>query len=202
MKSKIIQLKKNLRGNKGFSLGELLIAFALLSLVAIGVMATISAGTNLYTTTNKQVNLQYKSQTALAQFQQYFMDCSTGITKQDDDVIYFSNEDTVYAFRLDADTNKVYFASSPVSSAATALIKNKITDPFCSDVSALTIEVYPLPSQDDRAGSVKITLTVVDGERSFSTNQIFSFRNNPVYIRNTDDGSSYLSTLIDTLSGD
>ncbi len=238
MTKKNKQFNRFARSNTGFSLAELIIAFALLSLVMITVIATVSAGSNIYTTTSRQINLQYKSQTAMAQFQQYFMMCSAGITKQDDgasevaddsddsedpedpegpaedpaepaddaeesgygnSVIYFADGDTVYAFRLDTSDNKIYFSSSPISSAKTQL-NNFTGDPFCSDVSGFVAEIIPSLSGDN-ASAVKLTLTVSDGNKQFSTSQIFSFRNPPVYIKEKGESESYLDALVDTLSG-
>ena len=193
---KLNRLKQNIKNNKGFSLGELLVAFALLSLVAFGVMMMLSAGTNMFTRTNQQINLQYKSQTAMAQFQQYFMACSSGITKQEDGLVYFSDDDTVYAFRYNDTDGSIYFASAPVSSAKTSLTAEKITDPLCSGVSAFTVTVI---AAGDSASSVSVSLTVADDDKSFATNQVFTFRNRPVYIKDKGE-STYLNTLVDTLT--
>ncbi|MBR0112182.1 MAG: prepilin-type N-terminal cleavage/methylation domain-containing protein [Clostridia bacterium] len=250
MKKKIKQFNRFARSNTGFSLAELIIAFALLSLVMIAVIATVSAGSNIFTTTSRQINLQYKSQAAMAQFQQYFMMCSAGITKQDDgtseaadgsdgsgdsgdpdnpgnpddpgdpgnpgedpsesddgaeepgksnSVIYFADGSTVYAFRFDAGDNKIYFSSSPLSTAKTKL-KDFTGDPFCSDVSGFVAEIIPSLSGDN-ASAVKLTLIVSDGNKSFSTSQVFSFRNPAVYIKDKGESESYLAALVDTLTG-
>lgn len=193
--------------NKGFSLVELIIAFSILSIVAITVVMVMSAGSNMFTNVDREINLQYKSQTAMAQFQQYFMGCSKAICATDDsNVTYFADGSNVYAFRYSESDGKIYFASAPYTatdySAVSALTADSITEPFCSDVSNFAAVV-----SDSGSKSVKIFLTLTDNSsKSYETSQIFTFRNSPVYIselsaERVEAGETMLTALIATLSG-
>lgn len=193
------------KNNKGFSLVELIISFALLGVVAIGVFMVMSAGSNMFTSVDRQINVQYKSQTAMSQFQQYFMACSKGITVYDyegNGIIYFDNGDEVCAFRYDSGGKAIYFGSAGTSSAKTDLTADKITDPFCSGVEGFSLTVLNQGSGAN-AQSIRVDLTVADNSgKTYNSNQIFSFRNRPVYVSApADEESTLLDTYVDTITG-
>jgi len=197
MRERLNKVKLNIKNNKGFSIAEMLIAFALLSVVAICVFGAVTAGGNMFTRVDNDINIQFKSQTAMTQFQEQFMSCSTAITKMDGNVIYFSDSEKVYALRYDEDESKIYFGSSPISGAKANLPSN-ITAPLCSDVSGFNVTVNTTSS--DIAGSVKVNLTITSGGKSYPTSQIFTFRNRPVYIKDAAEDGSYLNALVDTIT--
>ncbi len=194
MRRELYKVKLNIKNNKGFSLAEMVVAFALLAFVAICVFGAVTAGGNMFTRVNEDVNLQYKSQTAMTQFQECFMPCSTAITKMEDGTVYFSDSEKVYALKYYEGV--ISYASCEISSAK-ADLPTKTMAPLCSDVSAFKVTVNT-PS-GNIAGSVKVELTVSSGGKSYSTSQIFSFRNEPVYIKDAGDGG-YLNTLVDTIT--
>ncbi len=188
------KLKKCIKNNGGFTIAELLVTMALFSLVAVGVMVMMSAGGNMFNRTNTQINLQYKSQNSMSQFQQYFMSCSTGICRQENGIIYFSDSENVYAFKFDENQNKIFFGQAPIGTASVELSAENIADPFASGVSSFTADVSA--SSDTVASSVKITLTFEEAGKSYTASQVFAFRGKPVYI-----GSGSLQELVETLTG-
>lgn len=193
-------MKKLLRKNKGFSLVELIIAFSLLSIIAMAVLAVMNAGTNMFTSVDRELNLQNKSQNAMTQFQQYFMGCSKAICNTDGDITYFAGNNKVYAIKKDG--SNLYFGESDTASAAT-LTADNITDPFCSDVDNFSVAII---SNRDKATSIKVTLTLKDESgKTYTASQIFSLRNQPVHIKepdtSEDEAATMLSTLIKVLEG-
>lgn len=213
-------MKKRLKrkNNKGFSLVELIISFAILALLALGVFGIMSASSRLFTFVDKDVNVQYKSQTAMAQFQQYFMGCSKGITVYDyesNHAIYFADNTGFYAFFYDTtaenpehkEEDKVWFKKVDYADAAAdtdSLSGYSGYSLFCSDVSDFNIEVFSTVDDGVKiAQSVKITLTVSDDNgKEYETSQLFSFRAKPVYIDvPVDEDSTIVDTLVSTLTG-
>lgn len=195
-----MNLIKKLKQNKGFSLVELIVAFAILSIVSLTVLMVMNAGTNMFTTVDKQINIQYKSQAAMAQFQQYFMGCSKAICKTDDDnITWFADDKNVYAIKFS--DGKLYFKQATYIQAAT-LTAADVTDPLCSDVGDFTATII---NKGSTATSVKISLTITDNTgKSYTANQVFSFRNSPVYVKESDsevEGSTLLSTMLAILTG-
>ena len=180
MNKSIKEFKQKLNNNKGLSIAELIISFSLLAVVALGVMMILSAGTNMFTRIDSEINLQYKSQTAMAQFQQFFMNCSAGITKMDSNgVIYLCDDKKVYALRFDPEANEIYYGEQekPDESGVDSVVLNP-ADILCSDVESFKANVVPA-SKGGGAGYVRLELILSNGRHSFTASQVYSFRNRP-----------------------
>lgn len=200
-------IKRFRKNNKGYSLVELIVSFALLAIVALAVLMVMNAGSNMFNSVDNEIDVQYKSQAAMSQFQQYFLGCSKAIcATTSDGVTYFADSKTVYAFRYSESDEKIYFASadydfgdtSSVSNVLTAMKPENITDPFCSDVTAFTASVT---TSAKNAQSVRLTLTVKnDGNKTAETSQVFTFRNTPSYISAPAEDKTMLETLIAALN--
>lgn len=65
--------------NKGFSLVELLIAFAIAAIASVAVYGFISFGSNSYKTTSNDVGLQYEQQIVVNQIRDYVLESSNAI---------------------------------------------------------------------------------------------------------------------------
>ncbi len=111
-----------LKNNKGFTMVELVVSIAVLSLLSIGVTSLMTTGARNYSTVNTLVNLQYESQMALAQVQEYAIDCNYAINWNDtDNTLTIVNKgdadfDFVYhVFRLDNTDNTLYYGTQVYS---------------------------------------------------------------------------------------
>ena len=110
---------KTMKDNKGFSLVELVIAFGILSIVMVIVGAVIGMSSGTYRNISNDLSLQYESQLAMSQIQEYVIDCN-GYIASSDDVLYIFNEhvdgeDTQYKgfkLALDGNTLMLYTNSS------------------------------------------------------------------------------------------
>lgn len=65
--------------NKGFSLVELIVAMAILSIVGTAVIGFCLAGTNSYKTVSADVDLQYEAQLSLNQLEDLIIDATRGV---------------------------------------------------------------------------------------------------------------------------
>ena len=72
----MMKLRKN---NRGFTLVELIVSTAILGIIAVAAGAFMVAGTRTYSSLNYTVRLQYEAQLAMAQLQEYTIDCTEGI---------------------------------------------------------------------------------------------------------------------------
>ncbi|MDO4540742.1 MAG: prepilin-type N-terminal cleavage/methylation domain-containing protein [Syntrophomonadaceae bacterium] len=72
--------------DKGFTLLEAIIAFALLGIVSLMLIGFINAGSNSYRRVSSEVNLQFENQITMSQLREYFIDCNGGICTEGDRV--------------------------------------------------------------------------------------------------------------------
>ncbi len=181
-------MKKGIKNNKGFTLVELLVAFGILAVVMVMVGAVIGISSGTYRNISDDLNLQYDSQLAMSQIQEYVIDCSEAVASADDgvnDVLYLFNvnpngEKTVYdgyKLALSAKDNTLMLYTKPgfttefnKEDASTYLFKDA-GQPMSNNVEMFTAELSP----DGR--SIKITLYYELGRESYTGIQTIAFRN-------------------------
>ncbi len=195
--------KKILADNSGFSLAELIVASALLSLVVFTTVMLMSAGSNMFTVTNKLINLQYKSQTAMSQFQQYFMGADGGVT-QDGDTYYIADKENskITAFTYDSDESTLYLVSVTKDEFESNgySIDGKPRQPLCTGVTGFSVQTrsqaWPVSKDySKRAVSAAITLELTEKDKKYTANQIFTFRNKICFITGVNTESTDSSKL-------
>ncbi len=91
MKRKLNQLKEN---NKGFTLVELLVSIALVSVVSVGVFGLLLSGSKSFNNISYSLRLQVESQLALTQMKEYIIDADAGIAWNNaQKTLYIVNKD-------------------------------------------------------------------------------------------------------------
>lgn len=178
--------------NKGFSLIELMISFAILGVVSAIIVGMITASSNTYKSVTAEVDLQYESQLAMSQLQEYIVDCNGGICFKDNN-LYLLNTDgtnfTAHVFRFDSTDSRLYYVKAPVTVDATSgAISCPIAtgDFMASNVAAFGVNL----TTTDLVTSAVVTLTFQNGGKEYTATQITSLRNNVTL------GTSFDSMLV------
>ena len=160
----------------------------------------------MFTNINRQVNLQYKSQTAMAQFQQYFMGANGGVCK-DGDSYYIADKESGKIYSLtyfkedESDEGIIYLGEADKNSVITNdYVMERGSQIFCSGVRYdYNLSTTPKSRNDGIkvAVAVTVTLPLVDGNKSYVATQNFKFRNEPVFVASPAMGDrSKLETLV------
>lgn len=169
-----------MKNNKGYSLVELVIAFALLMLISASVVAFLRVSSHAYYSVSSGVNLQVRSQVAVTQLQNYIIDCNRGIYFDDSaDTLYVVNyEDGDYvAHTFNLNNNTLYYekrdvdipaGGSPGLAAASAGEKPV----FARDVSTFSVSAVS-------PASVTLTLVLSRNGKTQESVQTISLRNRP-----------------------
>lgn len=195
------------RNNKGFSLVELLVSFAILGIVSVIIGIILTSGSNMFTKNKKALSLQYKTQVASAQLHNHLQNCNAGIAADDNSLWAAHKEDDnngeIYIFTLDDDENTVYLRTfdvevtvddtgaktvevnyegesgpaDPVNSITSAVIADCVAQPFCSCVDSWQIATGP--SGGTYAEFATVTLNLEQEGSTYSRKTVESFRNRP-----------------------
>jgi prepilin-type N-terminal cleavage/methylation domain-containing protein len=171
-------MKKLIRKNKGFTLVELLVTFGILAvvMVMVGVIIGMSSGT--YKNISDDLNLQYESQLAMSQIQEYVIDCS-------DSVAYDADSHALYLFNTRADDDKYDGYKLALDGHTLKLYTNAGLDqptrngfndgqPMSDNVRAFSVE---LSKDGETVTAVKITLEYRLGGETYTGEQTIAFRN-------------------------
>ncbi len=176
---------KKLFGNRGFTLVELMVAFAILGVVMLSVTFVISTSSNTYSKIATDINLQYESQLAMSQLQEYIIDCNSAIGAGSDGSLYVVDEKDsnfeIYKFAKKPDADVLYFYKTAVDDF----------DPAAPGFSSITFDSGQLMSSYVKAfsatisassgslnaSSVIVTIKYGTGGEAYDGCQTFALRN-------------------------
>ncbi len=186
-----------MKNNKGFSLLELIIAFALLSIVSAMVVGFISASSSAFRNVNSEVSLQYESQVTLGQLQEYLIDCSGGVTFDNGGKVLYilnkeENADGSASHRLHTVQqieDKLYYDAQPVTYDAGAHTLNYYglnppyydPDLMASGVTSFTVTFDTSGTDTVSATKAHLTIAFVKNGKTYTGTQDVAFRNNVLY---------------------
>jgi prepilin-type N-terminal cleavage/methylation domain-containing protein len=177
--------------NRGFTLVELIVSIAILSIIAVAAAGFLLAGTRTYTGVNYSVRLQYESQIAMNQLQTYIMNCNAGAAfDKSSNTLYVADRDVdgklkVNVFKLDGEN--LLFANKDAVQEAVVPGSDKI---FAEGVQSINVEFKPgidKNAKTGNAGSAVVTITMERGGKSYSGEQTIALRNEPLIAANWAD---------------
>ncbi len=172
-----------MRNNKGFSLIELIVAFAIFAIAGVAVCSFVVFGSQNYTTGNKEVKLQYEQQITVNQIRDIILETSKAISYDDTSktLLVFSKDSTndakpylVSKVAYDAEKSELYLntenfekfdgATSVAFSDSDALLADSIAD-FSVDLAKID------------KGQVTLNITFKVDEREIVAHPVIKLRN-------------------------
>ena len=145
------------KDNAGFSLIELIIAFALLAVVSAILLSFMVSGSNMYRNVSTEFALQMQSQTVMAQIKEYVVDCNGAIyfaSDADGATLTVRNSDIDHDFVMDADNQTITYND----------------DLLATNVSRFYVH-------NSSGGAVQIEVTFEKNGKFYETTQVIALRN-------------------------
>ena len=177
---------KKLLNNKGFTLAELVVAFAILAVVMLSVGFVIGTGSRTYGRIAADINLQYESQLAMSQLQEYIIDCNAGIgVSPDGGSLYIVNKTEsgcdIFKFAKKSDKDEIRFYKAAADTfdhaapdfSAVAFDAGQPMSGYVESFSASVPEVTDAMA----AASVIVTIRYAAGGETYNGRQTFALRN-------------------------
>ena len=180
-------------GNKGLTLVELIVAFAIFSIVGIAVCAFISFVSKNFAISNTNVKLQYEQQLVVNRVRDDILETSRGIsfdTATKKLVIFSDNPEYdpdvagsspyyVSEFRYAVDANgrgNLYYGydnNIPKGTPMADILSMSFTElSICDSISEFEVDLSKL-----KEGEVLLTMTFKVGEKTLTVNPVISLRN-------------------------
>ena len=102
---------KNMKlNNRGMTLVEMIVAFAILGLVSTSIFSMMTTGTKTYTKLTNAIKVQYDAQLASAKIERQILNCNDAIYWTADQVFMVENE-TVHAYCLNPEKKTLYYGT-------------------------------------------------------------------------------------------
>jgi prepilin-type N-terminal cleavage/methylation domain-containing protein len=144
------------KDNKGLSLIELLVAFALLSVISLIILGIMTSASRMYQKVSTDVSLQMQSQITMAQIKEYVVDANQSIRFEPNGLI-IQNTDENHAFYQ---------------------VDDKIT--YNGDLLASQIQsfaAFPDWADNGTIKSVTVSITFERNGEIYSATQVIALRN-------------------------
>lgn len=194
-----------IKNNRGMSLLELIITFALLGIVSLAVVELLSTGANSFRRVSTEVSLQYEAQLTMSQLQEYLIDCSGGVCYAGN-ILYVADAGSnaggpvwyIHCFRWDTAKEELYYWKGTVtydehSAAACTLPADDSSDWALMSSYVDGFSAEPGTSSTSNTQFCHISLDMTLAGRSYATEQTITMRN-PV-IMNTANYQTWLQLV-------
>jgi len=170
---------KLIKSNKGLTLLELIVSFALLGIVSAAVVGLVSTGAGTYRSVNTEVSLQYESQLTMNQFEEYLVDCNGGICwDSTNKTLYAADTDesgTITVYRFQQTGDQLYYSSGTVTGSTCTFGDNYL---MCSYVDSFGAALSTAKKGSrNLCTACTVTLTLQLGSRSYTARQNITMRN-------------------------
>ena len=176
------------KNNRGFTLVELMVSMVILGIIALAASAFMVAGTKTYSSLNYAVRLQYEAQLAMAQLQEYTVDCTKGIVwDADQKTLYIANEDgdpdtddaVVHMFVHNAAEGEQNIVYKRIDCHDSKFVE-QIDSNTSFAVDALMAEHVKSMNVVFDGNQAKITLEMTRGNKTYIATQVIALRNQPI----------------------
>lgn len=183
-----MKVRKN---NRGFTLVELLVSTAILGIIAVAASAFMVTGTRLYSSLNYAVRLEYEAQLAMAQLQEYTIDCNQGIAwDAAAKTLYIANGDgdvrtvdeVVHVFVYNNDEQTISYKRTATGAGFPKDLSFSVDALMAEHVTVMDVDLN-MPEDKDvvLAGTqANIMLEMTRGNKTYSATQVLALRNQPV----------------------
>ena len=208
---------KHLKNNKGLSLVELIVSFAILAIAGVAVMGLIQAGTNHFNSTGKDVGLQYEQQVVVNRLRDALLEASDAISYDDSTktLLIYTRKDmgitrsgaVAHEFQFDVakiflSGNELRYASKLVTSSgahtSSGSFDHSILDGVSDTLLGEDVKDVEFFLDEIDKGIIKFDISFEADGKIITSNQVVSLRNAVKEV--TDSGEILLAsseTLVD-----
>lgn len=201
IKDRLKKILKKKGDSKGFTLLELIIAVAVLSVIMVMIFSIMSSGSVFFNKSNTMMKVSYSLQETMSQIKETVIDCSKAIKINGSGVTEFvvvnktgTDSYMACAYSYDPDAKVLKYGETPFTSPTDDTLPGKIKcdKVLAEDVTAFSATPVLASNPDEVTGlyrikSLNVSVTVDKNGRSDSAVETIAPRNNPLKVMNYDE---------------
>lgn len=170
--------------NKGFTLVELLVVFAILAVVGGIVFLFLQSGTKSYQSTSKEVDMQYDAQVLLNQIENYIIDTNLGLAGEDNTVCIYNKDETGITqetISWEPEDKILYYEKRKEANGHETILVEKTV--IAENVAQFSMDV----SKADSQKKVEAEVELEKEEKSYKAKATWNLRNDVLSMEEAED---------------
>lgn len=164
--------------NRGMTLIEMIVAFAILGVVSVSIFSMMLTATKTYTNLTSTVKLQYEAQLAMANIERHIMNCNDGISwDAANDTLFIVNEEENNKKNLQViylKNGELYYGENNLSDEGSATLTFYLLAEHVTDMN-MTLT----PSGSNETKQVQLELTLERNNKTYTGQKTIALRNKP-----------------------
>ena len=202
IKDRLKKILKKKGDSKGFTLLELIISVAVLSVIMVMIFSIMSSGSVFFNKSNTMMKVSYSLQETMSQIKETVIDCSKAIKIAGSGVTEFvvvnkTGDDSYMAcaYKYVPEEEKLYYGETVFTGTGDANLPTRIESNYkvlTEGVKAFSATPVQAETTDGetslyRVKSLNVSVTVDKNGRSDSAVETIAPRNNPLKVMNYDE---------------
>ena len=168
--------------NRGLTLVELIVSFAILGIVSVAVFGMLLTSTKTYTSLTTSVKLQYEAQLAMGNIERHILNCNKGLAwNSSDKELFIINEEgtnqklqVVYLDNTNG-ANELYYGTETLDGSGRAELRFYL---LAEHVTGMNVTFTTSDSNEIKQAQLELTLT--RNGKSYTSKKIIALRNKPL----------------------
>ena len=197
IKDRLKKILKKKGDSKGFTLLELIISVAVLSVIMVMIFSIMSSGSVFFNKSNTMMKVSYSLQETMSQIKETVIDCSKAIKIAGSGVAEFvvvnkTGDDSYMAcaFKYVPEEEKLYYGETVFTGTGDANLPTRIESNYkvlTEGVKAFSATPDTPTTGGETVKSLNVSVTVEKNGRSDSAVETIAPRNNPLKVMNYDE---------------
>ena len=163
--------------NRGMTLVEMIVAFAILGIVSASIFSMMLTGTKTYTKLTNTVKVQYDAQLASAKIEKNILNCNDAIYWTDN-LIVMVQDNTVHAYKLDTTTKTLSYGTETLDGEGKATLTMHMLAEY---VESMRIVSPATVSAGEKVKYVQLNMYFKRNDKEYTMDKAVSLRNMPIF---------------------
>lgn len=164
--------------NRGMTLIEMIVAFAILGIVSTSIFSMMLTGTKTYTKLTNTVKVQYDAQLASAKIEKQLFNCNEAIYWTTDQVVMVE-DNTVHAYCRNATDKTLYYGTGELNDEGKANLTMHLLAENVNSIAIANAKTVTEEGVGTFVNYVQLQMELQRNDKTYTVEKTVSLRNKP-----------------------